>query len=400
MSNIIKKPEILAPIRNWASLEACKNYANAVYFGCADLSMRARSNNIKLSELNRFVKKCHRYNIRAYLALNSVIYNGDIEKVEKIIKAAKKAQVDALIVWDPAVIGLAKKHKMEFHISTQANISNWKSAKFYQDLGASRLILAREITLKQIKEIISKVDIKIETFVHGAMCMAISGRCILSASLYNKSANCGSCAQPCREKWIIKSENGKILDIYGKYFFSSKDLCMIEHIDKLIKAGISAFKIEGRRRDPKYIEITSKCYREAVDAYYNNEYSQSKILNWKNNLINVYNRGFTTGFYFGDPKKEGITFDHTDNVSLIKKLYIGKALHYFTKAKVATIRLSHRGIKIGDKITFDGNKTYFDQIIKSLEIENKPFKVGKKGEEAAIKVDKRVRKNDNVYIYQ
>lgn len=396
----MNKPEILAPIRNWASLDACKDYANAVYFGCSDLSMRARSNNILLSELDRFIKKCHKYNIKAYLTLNSVIYNNDLDKAEKIIKSAKLAKVEALIVWDPAVIALAKKYKVKFHISTQANISNWQTAKFYQDLGASRLVLARELTLNQIKEIISKVNVEIETFVHGAMCMAISGRCLLSASLYNKSANCGSCAQPCRERWTIKSENGKVLDNFGKYFYSSKDLCMIEHVDKLVKTGITSFKIEGRRRDPKYVEITSKCYREALDSFYANKYSKNNINNWKKELINVYNRGFTTGFYFGDPKKEGITYDHADNISPIKKISIGKVLHYFTRSRAASIRLSHRGIKVGEKITFDGNKTYFDQMIDSIEIEGNKVNRGLKGNEVAVLVDKRVRKNDNVYIYK
>lgn len=396
----MNKPEILAPIRNWASLEACKNYADAVYFGCSDLSMRARSNNILLSELAKFVKKCHKFNIKSYLTLNSVIYNDDLNKAEKIIKSAKSAKVDAIIVWDPAIISLVKKYKMEFHISTQANISNWQTAKFYQDLGASRLVLARELTLKQIREIISKVDIDIETFVHGAMCMAISGRCLLSANLYNKSANCGSCAQPCRERWTIKSENGNILDNYGKYFYSSKDLCMIEHIDKLTKAGISSFKIEGRRRDPKYVEIASKCYREALDSLYKNKYTQNTIKNWKKELINVYNRGFTTGFYFGDPKNEGITFDNADNISPIKKISIGKVLHYYANLKAASIILSHRGVKIGEKITFDGHKTYFDQIISSIEIEGNKVNRGLKGNKIAVLVDKKVRNNDNVYIYK
>ena len=186
------RPEIMCPIRNMASVEACKDYADAVYFSVSDLSLRSNANNLKLSGLNDFTKKCHGYNIKAYLAVNSVIYNKDIKKAEKIIKKAKECKVDAVIVWDPAVIEIAKKQNIPFIISTQAKVSNWRSAGFYKNIGAKRIVIAREMTLKHIKELKKKVNIEIEAFVHGAMCISISGRCLISSYLYGKSSNLGS----------------------------------------------------------------------------------------------------------------------------------------------------------------------------------------------------------------
>jgi len=308
----------MSPIRDWASLEACKNYADAVYFGVDDLSLRARAG-IKVRDLSVFVKACHDCKIKAYLTLNSMLYNQDLAKAENLARQAKKARVDALIVWDLAMVEIAKQLKIPFIISTQANVSNWKSALFWKKMGAKRIVLAREMSLRQIKELKKKVDVEIETFIHGAMCLAVSGRCILSSYLYSKSANCGYCSQPCRKQWFLSDEEGNVLVNEGKYFLSSKDLCLIEYIPELIKAGIDAFKIEGRRRDPKYIETTSRCYRQAIDSYFDKTFTKEKVKEWKKELSSVYNRGFSTGFYFSVPGKEGISYDKADNASLVKK---------------------------------------------------------------------------------
>ena len=393
-----KKPEIMSPIRDWASLEACKDYTDAVYFGLADLTMRANADVFTLRNLDSFVKKCHQYKIKAYLTVNSVLYNDDLSKAEKIIKAAKKAGADAVIVWDPAAIEIARKEKIKFFISTQANVSNLKSAEFYKKLGASRIVLAREMTLKQIAELKKKINTEVEVFVHGAMCMSISGRCILSAYLYGKSANCGSCGQPCRKEWILQDDEGNQIANQGQYFLSAKDLCMIEHIPELIKAGINAFKIEGRRRDPRYIKTTAKCYREAVDAYFSGTFTKEKAKQWKKELDKVYNRGFSTGFYFGTPGPEGINYDHDGNISQVKKIYLGKVTHYYPKIKVAEIKLENRGVKRGQNIIIEGNTTYLEQSIDSIEIENKKIKTAKKGEQVAIKVLTRTRINDKVFL--
>ena len=395
-----KKPEIMCPIRNWASLEACKDYADAVYFAVSDLSLRANANNLKLSELKKFINKCQTYNIKTYLTVNSVIYNNDIKKAEKIIKKAKECDVDAVIVWDPAVIEIAKKHNIPFIISTQANVSNWKSAEFYKNIGAKRIVLAREMTLKQIKELKKKVDVELETFVHGAMCIAISGRCLLSAHMYGKSSNCGSCAQPCRKSWtLVDDENNKII-CEGKYLMNAKDICMIEHIPELIKAGIDSFKIEGRRRDPRYIATTARCYREAIDAYFNKTYTKEKAKEWKKELKKAYNRGFTTGFYFGEPTKEGISYNKSDNISSSRKIQVGTVTNYYAKLNVASIKLNHRRITTGQHIIIEGKTTYLEQDIGSIQIDGKNIKTAKKGDEVAIKVSSRVRENDLIFTTQ
>jgi len=398
MNKVLKKPELMCPIRDWASLEACKKYADAVYFSIDNLSLRANANSLKLKDLTKFIALCHAYKIKAYLTVNSVIYNDDLKLAEKIIVAAKRAKVDAVIVWDPAVIKLAKQYKIKFFVSTQANISNWQAAKFYQDLGASRVVLAREMTLKQIKELKKKVDLEIETFVHGAMCVAISGRCLLSAYLYGKSANCGSCGQPCRKAWLLTDDEGNQINTEGKYFLSAKDLCMIEYLPELIKAGINSFKIEGRRRDPKYIEVTARCYREAIDAYYNKNFTKNKLTNWIDQLRQVYHRGFSTGFYFGVPGQEGIGFEKSDNIGSLKKTLVGYVKKYYPKLGVASITLNHHDLKIGDRIIIEGNKTYLEQSVESMQLENKKIKLGKKGQEVAILVKQKVNEKDKIFL--
>jgi putative protease len=394
----IKRPELMSPVKDWAGLEACKNYAAAVYFGVSDLSLRARANALKIKDLKPFILKCHEYGLKAYLTVNSVVYNQDIKKAENLVKKAKIAQIDAVIVWDPAVIEIAKKEKVKLIISTQANISNSEAAKFYEKLGAKRIVLAREMTLKQIKELRKKVKIEIETFIHGAMCVAISGRCVLSAYLFDKSSNCGACAQPCRKEWILSDSEGNKVSNYGQYFLSAKDLCMIRHIPKLIEAGIDSFKIEGRLRDPKYIETTARCYREAIDSYFDNTFSNEKVLKWEKELSEVYNRGFETGFYFGKPGKEGISYSKADNLSETKKILVGNILHYYPKAKAGSLVLSHRGLKIGDKVIVQGAHTFLEQTIETIEVNNKNVNQGKKGEEVAIKFKDKVREHDKLFL--
>lgn len=393
----MKKPELMCPIQNWASLEACKKYADAVYFGVENLSLRAASG-IKASELGRFINKCHLYGLKAYLTLNSAVYNPDIKKAEKLVKKAKKEGIDAVIVWDPSIIEIARKNKLPFIVSTQANVSNYKSADFYKSLGAKRVVLAREMTLGQIKELRKKTKIEIEAFVHGAVCMAISGRCILSAHLYGKSSNCGSCAQPCRKEWILSDDEGHQISSEGKYFMSAKDLCMIEFIPELIRAGIDSFKIEGRRRDPKYIEVTSRCYREAIDSYFSKTFNEEKIKRWKKELSSVYNRGFSTGFYFGTPGKEGISYDKADNVSSTKKVLVGYVTHYYPKAKSASVSLNHLGLKIGDRVVIEGFRTFLEQTVSSIQIGNKDVKMGKKGEGVAMGAEGPVRDGDKIFL--
>jgi putative protease len=389
----------MCPIKDWASLEACKNYCDAVYFGVDDLNLRAKSDAIKVTELGLFAKECHKNNIKAYLTINAVIYDKDIKKAEKLVERAKNSDVDAVIVWDPSVIEIARKWKMPFIISTQANVSNTDTVKFYKNLGAKRVVLARELSLDQIRKMRREIkNIEIEAFIHGAMCVAISGRCILSAYLFGKSSNCGSCAQPCRKEWFLTDEDGNSFSTEGKYFLNAKDLCMIEFIPNLIEAGIDSFKIEGRRRDPKYIETTARCYREAIDSYFDKTFSDEKVKKWKKELLNVYNRGFSTGFYFSEPGKEGISYNQADNISRYKKELVGNIKHCYPKAGAVSLDLKHIGIKINDKIVIEGPKTFIEQEITSIEVENKKVKKANKGEEAAILINGSVNNGDKVFV--
>jgi len=269
---------------------------------------------------------------------------------------------------------------------------------FYKKLGAARVVLARETTLKQINEIKEKTKMEVETFVHGAMCLAISGRCILSAYLFGKSANRGACSQPCRKKWILSDTEGNKIVNQGKHYMNSKDLCMIEYIPLLMKAGIDSFKIEGRRRDPKYVEVTSRCYKQAANAVIEGTFTKEKALAWKEELKSVYNRGFSTGFYFGTPGREGISYDKADNLSTTKKIRVGRVVRYYPRLKVASIKLESRGLKVTESIIVESPKTFLEQKIVSMQTKGEQVNSGKKGQEIAIKVDKKVRINDHIFI--
>ncbi|NOQ55315.1 MAG: U32 family peptidase [Nanohaloarchaea archaeon] len=392
-----KKPELLVPIKNLAGLKACENYADAVYFSCGKLNMRSRNKDITLRNIKSIVSSVHKAGLKAYLTVNAIIYNNDIKVAEDVVKKAKDAQVDAIITWDPAVIALCKENEVPFHVSTQANISNWKTAEFYRDMGAERVILAREMNLNHIAQIKKKVDVEIETFVHGAMCVSVSGRCYLSSYLYGMSANCGACAQPCRKEWmLVDSEKNEIV-CDGKYLMSAKDICMIDHVPELLKAGIDSFKIEGRLRDEKYIETVSRCYREAIDACHLGTYTKDKVVGWKTELSKVYNRGFSTGFYFATPTRDGFNYDYSDNMAKEKRRAVGVVKHYYLKPGVAVIALNNSGLKVGDKLMVAGKTTYFRQDAGSIFVDDVRVEKAKKGTLIGLKVDERVRENDVVY---
>ena len=244
------KPELVLGIRNLAGLEACYRYADAVYFSIDRLSLRAKANDITLDELDNFTSEIKARGLKAYLAVNSTVNEDKLGDVSDIIAAATKTGIDAVIAWDPAVILQARKAGLRIHISTQTNVTNHEAAEFYRTLGADRIVLSRELSLAEISKIVRQTELEIETFVHGAMCMAISGRCHLSAHILGKSGNCGECTQPCRWQWELHGEDGIVAQSLGKYILSAKDLCLIEHIPELFSAGIDSFKVEGRLRDP------------------------------------------------------------------------------------------------------------------------------------------------------
>lgn len=390
--NKLQKYELLAPAGDFSMLQTAVNAgADAVYFGLKEFSLRANARNFEIKDLEKINIICAEKKVKKYLTLNSIIYSEEIEKIEKIIKKVK-GKVDAIICWDLGVIQLCKKHKIPFHISTQASISNIESAKFYEKLGAERIILARELNLKQIKEIINKVNIPVETFIHGAMCLAVSGRCLMSQFLFNKSANRGECIHPCRRSYTIKdAQEGYELEVENNHVLSAKDLCTLPFIEDLKKAGITCFKIEGRNRDPRYLDTVIKIYKKALNQKLTSKEIQESI----EELQKVYNKGFSSGFYLGKPTPSD--FSSTEHSSATeKKQFVGKITNYYPKISVATIKLVSE-LKVQDNIIIIGKSTGITSSkVERIEIKNSPVDKATKGQEIGIKLPF-VRKNEEVY---
>jgi putative protease len=391
-------PELIMGIRNLSGLEACYKYADAVYFSTDRLSLRAKAKLITLEDLGEFVSEVKTRGLKAYLAVNSTVNEDRLEEADEVIAAASKAGVDAVIAWDPVVILKAHKAGLRIHISTQANVTNHEAAEFYRTLGAERIVLSRELSLDEIRKIKQKSEIEVETFVHGAMCMAVSGRCHLSAYVLGKSGNCGECTQPCRWEWELYGENGIIMESRGKYLLSAKDLCMIEHIPELLKAEIDSFKVEGRLRDPGYLEVVSRCYREAIDSCKEGTYTREKVEAWKSELASVYNRGFSTGFYFGVPGLESFSPEKGMNASEKKRRAVGVVENYYPKQQAAAIKLLEEGLAVGDEILIEGSTTYLKQQVCSLMKKGISLQKAEKGDEVGLAVYSTVRKNDRIFI--
>ncbi len=389
------KLELLAPAGNFPMLTAAVNAgADAVYFGLQKYGMRANAKNFKISDLEKMREVCNRgldgRKVKMYVTLNTIVYDNEIKDIEKTLQKIK-GKVDAVICWDLAVIKLCKKYKMPFFISTQASVANTESAKFYKQLGAKRIVLARELNLKQIKEI-SKI-IEVECFAHGAMCVAISGRCFTSQFLFRRSANRGACIHPCRRSYIVKDkQEGYELELENDKVMSAKDLCTLPFIEQMKKAGITCFKIEGRNRDPRYVDTVTRIYRKALDR----KLTKKEIEQGIDELKKVYNKGFSSGFYLGLPTPDDFAkAEHS--CATEKKHFVGKVTHYYPKIGVAILKLSSE-LKVGDKVVIIGNKTgILNSKIENIEINRKKVEKGKKGEEVTVRLPG-VRKNDEVYI--
>jgi len=391
----MRKPELLAPAGDFAMINAAINAgADAVYFGVKELNMRITATNFSLKELKKVIGLCHKKNIKAYLALNTIIYENELSKIKKIIKKAKESSIDAIIAWDHSVIKEAVKQKLPVHLSTQASVSNSEAALFYKKLGVKRIILARECSIEDIKKIKDKTKIETEVFIHGAMCVSVSGRCFSSQFLFGKSANRGDCLQPCRRSYIAKDiEEGYELELKNNYVMSAKDLCTLPFIEKLIEAGIGAFKIEGRNRSPEYVKIVTEVYREAIDSY--PKINKEKLLK---KLRTVYNRGFSSGFYLGKPINE-FTNSHGSRATK-KKRYAGYVRNFYKKISVAEIRIEAGSLKTGDNILIIGPTTGVQEHkITSIQINHKEVKGVRKGKSAGIKLNCLARENDKVYAW-
>lgn len=396
--------ELLAPARDFIALEsALKNGANAVYIGLEGYNMRAHSSNFTIDNLNQAANQCHVYGARLYVCTNTIMKNRDIENLKTILPLIKSAGADAIIASDLGVLRVAQDSDMEVHLSVQSNISNCESLKLLADLGVKRAILSRELSLEEIKEIIVDNPLEVEVFVHGAMCLAISGRCFLSAYLYQKNANCGECLQPCRKEWklILEEDDETKLSLesdgdlkghdsgFKGHILSPNDLCMVEHIPELINAGIASFKIEGRARPADYVATVTRVYREAIDSYENGNWALKD--EWINELRKVYHRGFDTGFYFQTPHQTS----HYNQATHAKK-DIGEVVNYYSHVKAAEIRLWNP-LKVGDEIMIQGPTTgSVTQKVESMQVMGENIQKAHKGN-VGVLIQHKVRPGDLVY---
>lgn len=384
--------ELLAPAGDFAMLSAALNAgADAIYFGLADgFTMRANAKNFCLGDLQKMREQCDAHKAKMYLTMNTIIYSYELHKLDETVKKVKP-YVDAIICWDLSVIQACKKHNVPFHISTQASIANKEAAQFYVNLGAERVVLAREVGVKYFKDIAEIAEI--EVFVHGALCVAVSGRCLMSQHLFNKSANRGQCIQPCRRPYTIKDSEGNELRVDNHHVLSAKDLCTLPFIEKLKGAGVTSFKIEGRTRDPRYVDVVVRAYREALDTTITKERTKELL----DSLAAVYNKEFSSGFYLGSPTPDD--FARKEHSAATKqKTFIGKVTHYYPKPGVASIKLVH-ALEKGAELSIIGKTTgHLSLTAESLEVENKQVNTAQKDQEVALKVREKVRKNDEVYI--
>ncbi len=394
--------ELLSPVQDFVSLRAAiDGGADAVYFGIRELNMRMGAKNFRLSETGKVIEICHKHKVRAYFVLNSIVYDKEIGKIKKILRKLKKERIDAIICWDFSVIKECEILHLPIHLSTQASVSNFDSLVYLKNSirNLKRINLARELSLDQIKEIIKRIKknrlkLEIEVFIHGAMCVSISGRCFMSQEVFNRSANRGECLQPCRRRYIIKDiEEDHEFCLGEDYVLSPKDLCTADIMNDLIKAEISAFKIEGRNRSPEYVKTVTESYRQLIDCY---PADKGLIGSLKESLRKVYNRGFSTGFYLGRPE-DGWSRAY-GSMATERKRYIGRVVNFYRKQSVAEIIPEAGELKQGDTIIFQGNKTgVFRQEVASIEVNKKKLKKIKKGSRAAIKTQRTVRKNDKVF---
>ena len=363
--NIKKKIELLAPVGSFESLHAAiQAGADAIYFGVAQLNMRAKSiNSFFLSDLPLIQATCSQHHIKTYITLNTVMYEHDMQLLKTILKEVKKHKIDAVIASDFAVMEYCRQLHIPLHVSTQANVSNIESIKFFASF-SDAVVLARELTLKQVKQITAEIArkkingisgklMRIEIFIHGALCMAVSGKCYLSLHAQNSSANRGACSQNCRHAYKVTDiDTQEELVIENNYIMSSKDLCTIDILDQVIESGATILKIEGRGKGPESVSIVTKIYKKALLAIEENSYTKEKIDLWKNELAKVYNRGFWEGYYLG--RKLGEWTDNPGSAATEKKIYVGKGKKYFSKIKVGEFLIETGSIKVGDTLLLTG----------------------------------------------
>jgi U32 family peptidase len=403
------KIKILAPVGSYESLAtAVQAGADAIYFGVEQLNMRVKSAGaFSIDDIATVAEKCDEHNIRKYLTLNTTVYDYDKNLFTEIIAASKAAGVDAIIASDFAVIMECRTQGMPVHVSTQANVSNLDSVKFFSTF-ADLVVLSRELTLKQVEAITHGIErhdvrgpsgelVKIEIFGHGALCMAISGKCYLSLHSNNSSANRGACIQNCRHKYtVIDQDTRQELEIDNEYIMSAKDLCTIDILDKIAETGISVLKIEGRGRTADYVFETVRVYKEALAALEEGTYTPEKIKQWQHDLSTVFNRGFWEGYYLG--RKLGEWNETDGSKATQKKVYIAQGVRYFPKIKVAEFKLESGKLKVGDEVLVIGPVTgIVRQVVEAIHVDNGPVDIVKQGCNFTIPFSAHIRPSDKLY---
>lgn len=404
-----KTIELMAPAGNFESLQsAIQAGANSVYFGVEQLNMRTKStHNFTIDDLAEIVSRCAKNNVKSYLTLNTILYDHDIQLMKRIVDSAKESGISAVIASDHAVLNYAKKIGQTVHISTQCNITNIDSVEFYANF-ADVMVLSRELSLLQVETINKEIQrreitgpsgelIRTEIFGHGALCMAVSGKCYLSLHSNYSSANRGACVQNCRKSYIVTDkETGYELEVDNEYIMSAKDLCTIDFLDKIIDAGVSVLKIEGRGRSADYVYVTTKCYREAIDSILDATYSQEKVVEWKEQLATVFNRGFWDGYYLG--KLMGEWNDSDGSKATKRKVYVAKGRKFYDEVGAGEFLMEAQDLKVGDEICITGPTTgIIFSTISELREENKSVDLVKRGALFTIKTPEKIRPSDKLY---
>ncbi len=401
--------ELLAPAGSYESLTAAgQGGADAIYFGIEQLNMRARSSaNFTLEDLPQIVAKASELGMKSYLTVNTVVYNHELIGMQKIIDLAVKHGVDAVIASDQSVLQYCNSAGARVHLSTQLNISNIETLKFYSRF-ADVAVLARELDLEQVKEICEGIKLegikgtsgepfRVEMFIHGALCMAISGKCYLSLHEHNHSANRGDCFQVCRREYTVTDKEREVeLDIDNEFIMSPKDLKTIHFLNKVLDAGVSILKIEGRARSAEYVKTVVSCYDEAIAAYVEGSYTTEKIVEWDKRLAKVFNRGFWDGYYMG--QRLGEWSEKYGSKATHKKVYVGKGTNYFDRIGVVEVAIETGSLEVGDQVVIIGPTTgVIETTIKELRVDEESCQSAEKGERCSFPVDQVVRRSDKVY---
>ncbi len=401
--------EIMAPVGSFESLSAAINAgASSVYFGTGHLNMRSKSSrNFSLDDLAEISARCRSNNVKTYLTVNTVVYDQELEEMRRILDAAKGNRISAVIASDMAVINYARHTGLEVHMSTQTNITNIEAVKYYSRF-ADVMVMARELNIRQVKAISEAIKennirgprgelVQLEMFVHGALCMAVSGKCYMSLDLLNSSANRGACLQPCRRPYRVFDSRQEVeMEVDNEYIMSPKDLKTVDFLDKILMAGVSVLKIEGRGRSPEYVKTVVSVYREATEAYFDGSFSEEKIKDWNESLKSVYNRGFWEGYYLG--KKLGEWTRKPGSQASTKKIFVGNVTNYYSKIGVAEVQMLTDELSTGDQILISGPTTgVIEQKVPEIRVDLQRVNTTRKGETCSFTVEKTVRRSDKVY---